>query len=239
MDTNEGVSTTRFIYITWIGESVSGIMNARIGVNKTSVTSVIGHYSIEVVISNKSELSDENIIDRAKNTTGSNSKVLNTGSSNGGGRAPYTGGVSSFVPKSASKEVSINDEDSAKAINKDIRTGKSGLNWMLMSYTNNNQLSVVSKGNGGITELRTHLKLDTVAYAFISVDDKIDATEMKRFVYVRWVPENVPSMLKGRLTSHRGYIEDWYAPYHLNINASELNEITSQVIIEKLKQMKS
>jgi len=239
LDTLEGVTTARFVYITCIGENVSGIMNARVGVNKTSVTSVIGHYSVEVLVSNKSELTQENVIGRVQDASGSRSKVLAAGSSHGGGRASHTSsGVSSFVPKQKAGEVSVQDDDGAKAALKAIRFGTDGTNWMILSYVNNSSLGVTSKGNGGIDELKSHLKEDAVAYAFVAVDDKIDATEMKRFVYVRWVPENVPSMLKGKLTTHRGFVEDWYQPYHLSVNASEDSEISSSVIADKLKHMK-
>ena len=238
LDTNEGVTTTRFVYITCIGESVSGIMNARVGVNKTAVTSIIGHYSIEVVVSNKSELTADNVIGRVQDTSGSRSKVLSTGTSHGGGRSSHVPGVSTFVPKAKSGEVSVKDEETAKAALKAIRFGTDGSDWMILSYANNSELHLSSKGSGGIAELKSNLQQDAVAYAFVSVDDKIDATEMKRFVYVRWVPENVPSMLKGKLTTHRGYVEDWFAPYHLSVNASDDSEITPAVIADKLKHMK-
>lgn len=237
VDNNEGVTTTRFVYITFIGEEVSGITNARVGVNKTSVTSIIGHYSIEVVISNKSELTPENIIGRVQDTSGSRSKVLATGSSNGGGRATHAPGVSSFVPKQKAGEISVRDDDAAKETLKSIRFGKDGLNWMLLSYVGG-QLAVTASGSGDVDELKSHLAEDAVAYGFISVDDKIDATEMKRFVYIRWVPEGVPTLLKGKLTTHRGFVEDWYAPYHLSVNASESAEVSSSVIADKIKHMK-
>lgn len=237
VDNNEGVTTTRFVYITVVGEDVSGITNARVGVNKTSVTSIIGHYSIEVLLSNKNELTTENIIGRVQDASGSRSKVLATGSSNGGGRASQAPGVSSFVPKQKAGEIAVRDDDAAKETLKSIRHGKDGLNWMILSYVSG-QLAVTSSGSGGIDELKSNLAQDAVAYAFVSVDDKIDATEMKRFVYIRWVPEDVPAMLKGKLTTHRGFVEDWYAPYHLSVNASESNEVTSAVIADKIKHMK-
>ena len=239
LDTLEGVTTTRFVYITSIGENVSGIMNARVGVNKAAVTSVVGHYSIEVIISNKGELTEENVIGRVQDASGSRSKVLAAGSSNGGGRASHTSsGVSSYVPKAKSAEVSVRDDDGAKAAVKAIRMGSDGTNWVILSYVSNSELGVTAKGSGGIADLKSHLKKDAVAYAFVAVDDKIDATEMKRFVYVRWVPEDVPAMLKGKLTTHRGFVEDWYAPYHLSINASDDAEISEAVIADKLKHMK-
>jgi hypothetical protein len=239
LDTLEGVTTTRFVYITAIGDGVSGIMNARVGVNKASVTSIIGHYSIEVIVSNKSELTEDNVIGRVQDASGSRSKVLTAGSSNGGGRASHNpGGVSSYVPKAKSQEVSVRDEEQAKAAVKAVRFGTDGLNWVLLSYATNSELAITAKGSGGISELKSNLKDNAVAYAFVSVDDKIDATEMKRFVYVRWVPENVPSMLKGKLTTHRGFVEDWYAPYHLSINASDDSEISEAIVADKLKHMK-
>lgn len=239
LDTLEGVTTTRFAYITVIGDKVSGMMNARIGVNKASVTQIVGHYNIEVIVSTKAELTEENVVGRIQDASGSRSKVLQAGSSNGGGRASHNpSGPSSYVPKAKSGEVSVRDEDGAKAAVKAIRMGTDGTNWMILSYVTNSELGVTSKGSGGISELKSNLKQDAVAYAFIAVDDKIDATEMKRFVYIRWVPENVPSMLKGKLTTHRGFVEDWYAPFHLSVNASDDNEITEAVIADKLKHMK-
>lgn len=240
VDNNEGVATNRFVYITCIGEDVSGITNARVGVNKTAVTSIIGHYSIEVIVSSKNELTEDNVVGRVQDASGSRSKVLaTTGASNGGGRASHThGGVSSFVPKGKTGEITVRDDEGAKATLKSIRFGTGGINWMILSYVSSNELGVTATGSGGVDELKSNLTENHAAYAFVSVDDKIDATEMKRFVYIRWVPENVPTLLKGKLTSHRGIVEDWYAPYHLNVNASDQSELSHEIIADKVKHMK-
>lgn len=97
---------------------------------------------------------------------------------------------------------------------------------------------MVGSGTGGLAELRSNLKDDQVLYGFFRVEDQVDATKMYRFVYVRWVGEGVSAMVKGRLTTHRGLLEDFFSPFHINLEVTELSGITDAVIKAKVQAMK-
>lgn len=236
LDTVDNIPTLRFVYLTWIGESVSGITNARIGVNKTAVTEIIGHYSIEYYVSKLDEINEDDIMAKVQDASGSRVRVLETKKTTSNVSTKPTG-TFSIVPKEKQGVLSVQDDSSVHSLIKKVRHGDGGLNWLTLGYATREELHVTGSGSGGVEEFRQSLKDNEVAYGFLAVSSSIDQTEMRRFIYVRWVPENTPPLLKGKLTTHRGFVEDFYNPFHITINASDLNEITSSVIQEKISHM--
>lgn len=235
VDVVDNIPTTRFVYLTWIGQKVSGITNARIGVNKTAVTGIIGHYSIEYLASTLEEISESEIVGRVQDASGSRVRVLDT-KKNQNNTTSKPSGIFSIVPKEQGG-LKVLDDDLAKDLIKKIRHKEDGLNWICLSYASREELSVSGSGSGGLDELRQHLKDNQVSYGFFSTESTIDSTEMRRFIYLRWVPENVSPLLKGKLTTHRGFCEDYFRPFHININATDLNEITNDIVNEKISHM--
>lgn len=237
VDVVDSIPTTRFIYLTWIGQGVSGITNARIGVNKTSITEIIGHYSVEYLASSLNEITEEEIIGKLQDASGSRVRVLETKTSSNKGPSKPTGGVYSIVPKEQEGGLKVVDDQNAKSLIQKIRHKEGGLNWVALGYSSRDELSVSGSGTGGLEELKGHLQENQVAYAFFAVEHSIDSTEMRRFIYLRWVPEYISPLLKGRLTTHRGFAEDYFRPFHININASDSTEITSDIVNEKISHM--
>ncbi|XP_049850498.1 uncharacterized protein LOC126322706 [Schistocerca gregaria] len=241
VDKIDDVMTTRFNYITWVGEKVNAVMNARIGVKKTAVTRVIGHYSVETLVSNKSELSDENILGRVQDASGSRSKVKeykppSKPQSTSPGGTDST--VFSYVPKGQGDQLRVQDDQAARDVIKSVRHGTGGLNWAMLTYSSPSCLVLSAKGTRGLSEVRSALRDNEPAYVFLSMDQTVDSTTMRRFIYIRWIPDGLPNLKKGKLTPHRGFVEDWLAPYHLNINAVNSEDISDKAVSEKLDVLK-
>jgi len=127
------------------------------------------------------------------------------------------------------KWVDLNEVRDAIA---DVRNDKTATNWVLLSYQgeNTNDLALLAKGDGGVHELIRHLNDKIVAYGLVRVIEKFDNSDTVKFVYVNWVGEGIHRMLRARLGTHSGAIKEIIAPYHVNVDATTLSEISEDII---------
>ncbi len=63
-------------------------------------------------------------------------------------------------------------------------------------------ISVLSKGDGGLEELKSQLKDDLVGYCLLRQTDQIDESATVKFVFVHWVGDNTPRMQKAKVSIH-------------------------------------
>lgn len=63
-------------------------------------------------------------------------------------------------------------------------------------------ISVLSKGDGGLEELKGQLKDDLVGYCLLRQTDQIDESATVKFVFVHWVGDNTPRMQKAKVSIH-------------------------------------
>jgi len=77
-----------------------------------------------------------------------------------------------------------------------IRDDSSGLNWVLVGYADPSKphLTLLGKGSGGVSELRTQLSADNVAYGLVRKIERIDDTDAVKFCYIRWIGKDIPFM---------------------------------------------
>jgi len=102
----------------------------------------------------------------------------------------------------------------------------------LVSYQgeNTNDVALLGKGDGGVNELVSHLNDKIVAHGLVRVTEKFDNSVTVKFVYINWVGEGIHRMLRARLGTHSGAIKDIFSPYHVNVDATTLSEISEDII---------
>jgi len=114
----------------------------------------------------------------------------------------------------------------------DVRNDKTSTNWALVSYQgeNSNDVGLLGKGDGGVNELISHLKDNIVAHGLLRVTEKFDNSVTVKFVYINWVGESIHRMLRARLGTHSGAIKEIITPYHVNVDATNLSEISEEIV---------
>lgn len=223
--------TVKFGFIQFTGENVPRMQKARISVHSGSVRAFIGQYHIDILATDKSEISDAIINEKISETSGSGSRVVDkhTGVkelNKGHGTSGTSGGkVGSLEFQNASE---------LKEAISDLRKGV--YEWVLMSYEggNSNTIILIGKGNGGAEEIISHLKEDMVGYAIIRKIEKIDVTEAVKFAFIRYVGDNVPRMLKARLGTHFGAVTEFFSPYHVSLDVTRTSEISDDIIMNSI-----
>jgi len=120
----------------------------------------------------------------------------------------------------------------------DVRSDKTSTNWVLVSYQgqNSNDVALVGKGDGGVNELIDNLKDDIVAYGIVRVTEKFDNSVTVKFVFIKWIGENIHRMLKARLGTHSGAVKDVFSPYHVDVEAEKLSEISEEIVLKTVSK---
>jgi len=120
----------------------------------------------------------------------------------------------------------------------DVRNDKTSTNWVLLSYQgeNTNNVVLVGKGDGGANELIGNLQDDNVGYGIVRLVERHDDSDTVKFIYIRWVGENIHRMLRARLGTHSGAIKEIVSPYHVDVEASTKDEVTEDIILAKVRK---
>jgi len=234
--------TVKFGFIMWIGENVPRMQKARISIHKGKVQSFIGQFHVDITASSLDELSEQILTHKIMDTSGSGSRVLDksTGatqlssqsSSNIGSRATNT----SSKGNKGSLEFG-NPEELKQAI-LDVRKNVDGSTWVLFTYDgdDSNKIVLLAKGTGDVdTDLLPNLNDSLVVYGLIRKVEKIDETEAVKFAFLRFVGNNIKTMLKARLGTHFGGITSFFNPYHVSIDATEISEISDERIMKIIR----
>jgi hypothetical protein len=148
-----------------------------------------------------------------------------------------TGGCSVSSKREATEQVSWSSD--VVEVIRDVKGDHSPLTWCVISYERpeSAQLIIVASGEGddhNASDLAAHLGDDTVAYCIIRKTEQIDNSMTAKFVYIRWVGNNVPRMQKAKLGPHAGDVYNLFAPCHTSLDNPDLNEVTDENIMKEI-----
>ncbi|XP_024083591.1 drebrin-like protein isoform X2 [Cimex lectularius] len=116
---------------------------------------------------------------------------------------------------------------------KDVLDDKTQTNWALFGYEGQtNNLQFVSKGDGGLEELKDELNSGKIMYAFVKVLDP--KTSLSKFILINWQGEGAPQVRKGTCANHIRDVRNLLTGAHLTINARNEEEVEEDVVMEKV-----
>jgi len=76
VDIYDGHTTIKFVFVTWAGAKVSVMRKARMTTHKGSIVNLIGQAHITLDASEKSDISDQEVLQRVSDASGSGNRVL-------------------------------------------------------------------------------------------------------------------------------------------------------------------
>jgi len=120
----------------------------------------------------------------------------------------------------------------AQAYN-DVRTKDN--NWLLIGYQDNKTLKLVGTGSGGVEELAGHLSDDACFFGYLKVQLKDDETTRTKFIFFTWKGDTSPVMRKANMSIHVSAVKAVVKDFSVEINATEMSEVTSDFVRAKLK----
>lgn len=129
----------------------------------------------------------------------------------------------------------FNDEEGCRAAIAEVRNDECATQWAVFGTEKaTGGARLLGKGVefGEMTALLTD---KVVAWVLLRRTLRIDESETTKFVFVNWIGENIPRMLRARLGTWSGVVQAFIAPYHVDINASSLDEVTEDIIMNAIQ----
>lgn len=234
--------TVKFVFINWIGESSPRMQKSRVSIHLGPIREWFGQFHVDFNATSQSEITKETIKSKIMDTSGSGSRVLsNTGKTHLTEQAQTSKTLSTKRGTVSNKDDLLTFVDEEDAIQRIRSFRKSETeNWILYSYeeSSTNRVAFLASGTGSVSELKDHLKDDIVCYGLVRKIDRIDESDTIKFCFVQWIGENINRLLRARLGTHKGAVSAFFTPFHVDLIASDFNEIDDS-IIQRLIQINS
>jgi hypothetical protein len=184
----ELAKTVKFAFVDWTPTTMKPLRKAAISTHKGVVKEMLKPFHVDLVASDKSELSDDVIMEKIGMTSGTASYVTDKKATTLPKKedpkpASYTPstGKSGFTPmaprqsrsgeselkqpmKTGASQINFTDEAAFKAALKSVRDDKQDTNWVLGSYQGKDTVSLVGSGSGGLSELTSKLEDDNIDF---------------------------------------------------------------------------
>lgn len=115
----------------------------------------------------------------------------------------------------------------------------SEVNWIACGYDDKGTvLQLRSEGSGGMPEFTASLPDDAVtwgAFKVTGVDDRGNTVSRRpKFIFVKYMPDSVPTMKRARSGGHKGAIKQ-VMDAHVDFEIESKTELTEEAIIAKLR----
>jgi len=113
--------------------------------------------------------------------------------------------------------------------------------WAIVGHVDNNPmlvdvLSQDTSSSARIEDLYSHLQDDQVMYCLLRLTTTFDMSTTVKFIYIHWVGEKVPFAKKGRFGVVSGSVEEFFCPFHLEIETSTTDDLQEAVLMQKLEE---
>ena len=103
---------------------------------------------------------------------------------------------------------------------------------LVLKYTDGKtNIDVAATGTGGADELKAALPEDTVAYGYLRVTTGDNESKRANFVFIAWVPDSSPIMLKAKQSVHKASVKQIYKEFAIELLASDLSEVDHDKIV--------
>jgi hypothetical protein len=233
-------ANVRFCFITWQPDELSPMQKAKISTHIGAVKPKFRehlpwHYEFRAA--KRSDLTSEIISSHIGALTGSKSRVLEGavadtvaagGDKTAGSAAPsrhFLGGVSDQV----STLEFIDEAALREAIARVRRDDDPSVDFCVARFEGN-KLTLHETGSGSVEALKACLRHDEFMYGLVRVYEKIDSSTTVKFAYIRWLPNGVSATIKGRLGVLAGAVTRIFEPFHGDIVATDLDDVSSSSV---------
>lgn len=136
-----------------------------------------------------------------------------------------------------STDVGFVDESAFNAAISDVRNDNSEVNYVICGHVDGkpNVIGVLYTGIDP-SEIGSKMDPSESLYALARYETKFDLSTTVKFVYIHWIGESLPVAKKGRYGVVHGSIEARFSPYHLLVEASTPEDLSSDKILQTLME---
>lgn len=227
---DEKAKTVKFVFVSQMPVSVSPMKRGRYSTYSGSIRSFFKPFHFEFSVGSASELSSELITEHAAGYTGTRSREVDPVK-----RQVKQMGVStnSFL-KGSTVNFADGEENRLKSAINAVQDDGSETHWVLACLGTGNTVEMIDEGEGGYDEFKHKIREDTVNFGVLRVTDKIDRSVTVKFVYILFVPEDMPPMRRARFGTMSGAVQDLFRPVHVDLTISSVNELTHSDVLDRV-----
>ncbi|ESZ97629.1 ADF-like domain-containing protein [Sclerotinia borealis F-4128] len=117
----------------------------------------------------------------------------------------------------------------------DVRSDKSPINWLIISYakTTGDSLALTATGEGGLAGLREKLDPAQAQYAYLRVEYANDSeTSRVKFVFIVWIGEQTKIMRKARVSIESGAVKAVLNHHSVTVDARGMEDLDEAEIVK-------
>lgn len=144
--------------------------------------------------------------------------------------------VSGAAPAQDDKDgLPFDNRDECEEAIRAVRNDECETQWAVVGIPKGKK-SVSLFGTGvEFEEMLALFKDDVVAWALLRRILVVDESETVKFVYISWTGEGINRMLRARLGTWSGQAQQLFSPYHVDIKATDLSEVTLDIITNAIE----
>jgi len=252
----ELTDTVKFAHITYIGANVPVMLRGRLNAYSSMIDEVFSPYHVVVHAEYPNEVSDKIIVDTIAAASGTADHVLDAAPEPAAAPVAqepvpqeekpkpepkkYTPAPKPKVEQKPAEETRtrdslvFNDEEGCRAAIAEVRNDECPTVWAVFGTDKaNGGAGLLGKGVEA-EEMYSLLTDKVVAWVLLRRTLKIDDSVTTKFVFINWIGDNIPRMLRARLGTWSGDVQRFIEPYHVDINASSLDEITEDILMNTI-----
>jgi len=213
-------ATVKFVFISFLGEQLGVMQKAKMSTLKGTITETFTPFHTELInASSADEVTDAALAELVGSMFGKATEAKGDG-----GTTMRVGQTTvKITAKNETKQASawsgaqkVDMPADLTAAIKDVRNDKTATNWCLAGNEGDGQqVAFLGSGGGGSAELAPLLKRNGVYYGLLRTTERIDASETVKFVFFSFLGEDVGGMRKAKVSTVKGTITEWFAPFHL------------------------
>lgn len=144
--------------------------------------------------------------------------------------------ISGAAPSSDDKDgLPFVDREACEAAIRDVRNDESETTWAVVGIPKGKKAAELFGSGKEFDELMGYFKDDVVAWAILRRILVVDESETVKFVYIAWTGEGINRMLRARLGTWSGQAQELFSPYHVDIKATDLSEVTLDIITNAIE----
>jgi len=246
--------TAKFVYIRWIGNNIPRMQKAKLGTHAGDIYNLFAPTHASLDSPDLHEVTDENVMKQIMIASGSYTHVLKGHpvqaqprpqaapkpvSNTARTTAPRNEPKSDTAAKTVEKIVEFIDEEGIKQAIQDVRNDSTDTNWVLITYDapQSKTLNLAGIGSGGLAEMKSHLTDDVIMYGLYRTVERIDDSITIKFTFIDWRGENIHRMQRAKLGTHSGEIRTLFHPFHVDVQATQDDELTEEIIQKKVRMV--
>lgn len=261
----EMAKTVKFAYVEWFPDGLKAMRRIALSALKKPVADILKPFHVELSASELKDVTQKIVDDRIAAVSGVAVHTREKGASVAAAAAPAAEAPAAAAGDAPAAEAPAPKKPEAKAAPKpaapkqsfvgaggaggikfadgtavpdaikELRDDKKETNWLLVTYSDRDTLTLAGSGTDGFTGLHAAFNDADIQFGLLRVTDLVDGkSKTTKFVYIKSVPDSVKPMKRAEIPTRAGAIEKVFGQSHVQFDISKKAEITEQQVVDKV-----